>query len=450
MLIKVGRAWAHLVEATIEEEEFVRQYLTFSVSSRPGAAVASESLFFRNKRVFPAGLASMVERAAVGRAMQVQLISSWKEPPWRSPGPHTLRPHQVAALEVARRLGRGVIQHATGAGKGTLIEALSWGYHTSRVLIVVTSKKLLLEMRDRLLAIGIAPGLCGAGNFDTTRRVTIVVDKSLKKLPAKVLKSFDVLLCDEVQGAAARGYWKGAMECSGATVRLGFSATPLHRADKRTIYIVGALGEVIHRYSPTAAARDGAIAKASITMLRHRSKAYSASTYTTWERHALANNKKRNMLLHDVIAATASPRIIFVRTLDHQEALAKELPKAGVVNGLMEADEQSRICRQLALGEITDLISTPALRQGVDIPAISTVINMAGGKATIDVIQKVGRGSRRFQTDGTTKETFDVFDIFDEGCGCEGKEHKSCEWFRRHSDLRRKAYEEFGYKVSIL
>lgn len=450
MLIKVGKAWAHLVEATIEEEEFVRQYLTFAVSSRPGSATQEESLFFRKSRVFPAGLASMVERAAVGRAFQVHVVSSWKEPPWKDGGPHTLRPHQVAALAVARRLGRGVIQHATGAGKGTLIEALSWGYSESRVLIVVTSKKLLLEMRDRLSAIRISAGLCGDGNFDTTKRVTIIVDKSLKRLSASVLRSFDVLLCDEVQGAAASGYWKGAMACSSALVRLGFSATPLHRADKRTIYIIGAFGEVIHRYSPSAAARDGAIAKASIKMVKHKSKVYSTGTYVGWESRAVANNKKRNLIVHDIIAATSAPRIIFVRTIEHQEALARELPSAGTVNGLMESDEQSARCKDLADGKIENLISTPTLRQGVDIPAISTVINMAGGKATIDVIQKVGRGSRRFQTDGTTKETFDVYDIYDEGCGCGGNDHKSCEWFIRHSSERKSAYNEFGYNVTLV
>jgi hypothetical protein len=69
-----------------------------------------------------------------------------------------------------------------------------------------------------------------------------------------------------------------------------------------------------------------------------------------------------------------------------------------------------------------------------------------------DVIQKVGRGSRIRQPDGTLKESFEVYDIDDRGCGCgvRGEPtsylHKSCEWLERHSRLRRAAYEKFGYK----
>jgi hypothetical protein len=74
-------------------------------------------------------------------------------------------------------------------------------------------------------------------------------------------------------------------------------------------------------------------------------------------------------------------------------------------------------------------------------------LNAAGGKATIDVIQKVGRGSRILQPDGSKKESFEVYDIKDEGCGCLGELHKSCEWLHKHSTERRKAYEKFGYNV---
>ena len=77
---------------------------------------------------------------------------------------------------------------------------------------------------------------------------------------------------------------------------------------------------------------------------------------------------------------------------------------------------------------------------------IATVINAAGGKATVDVIQKVGRGARRLQDDGTEKEDFLMIDFDDQGCGCDGQDHRSCEWLERHSRLRRAAYEQFGYK----
>ena len=101
---------------------------------------------------------------------------------------------------------------------------------------------------------------------------------------------------------------------------------------------------------------------------------------------------------------------------------------------------------KLKRGAVPTLVSTPILRQGIDIAEVATVINAAGGKAVIDVIQKIGRGSRRNLGNGQTKDDFWVVDFDDRGCGCLGA-HKSCEWFERHSQLRRKAYRKYGDTV---
>ena len=119
----------------------------------------------------------------------------------------------------------------------------------------------------------------------------------------------------------------------------------------------------------------------------------------------------------------------------------------GYVNDETPTDQANATVKKLRSGQIGTLVSTPIYRQGVDIPEIKTVINAAGGKATIDVIQKVGRGSRILQPDGSKKETFEVYDIKDVGCGCRGELHKSCEWLHKHSTERRKAYEKYGYTV---
>jgi superfamily II DNA or RNA helicase len=111
---------------------------------------------------------------------------------------------------------------------------------------------------------------------------------------------------------------------------------------------------------------------------------------------------------------------------------------------MREAD--ARIKAGIENGAIQTLISGPIFKQGVDMRRIATVINAAGGKAVVDVIQKAGRGSRRIQDDGSHKESFMMVDFEDQGCGCEGKLHRSCEWLERHSRLRREAYERFGYK----
>jgi superfamily II DNA or RNA helicase len=111
-------------------------------------------------------------------------------------------------------------------------------------------------------------------------------------------------------------------------------------------------------------------------------------------------------------------------------------------------NDANRAVRQLVNGTVGTLVSTPIFRQGVDIPEIATVIQASGGKAVVDIIQKVGRGSRRHMKDGTTKDNFYVFDVLDRGCGCQGKQqHKGCQWLEKHSQERKQAYERFGYVV---
>jgi superfamily II DNA or RNA helicase len=169
--------------------------------------------------------------------------------------------------------------------------------------------------------------------------------------------------------------------------------------------------------------------------------------YTTWEQINIADNKLRNLAVVRLVHETKTPRIVFVRTKRHQQQLLELLPGSITVNDETPADKANADLQKLRSGLADTLISTPIYRQGVDIPEIATVINAAGGKATIDVIQKVGRGSRIRQPDGSMKETFEVYDVFDVGCGCEGELHKSCEWLYNHSKSRRKAYEQFGYVV---
>ena len=85
---------------------------------------------------------------------------------------------------------------------------------------------------------------------------------------------------------------EGAMACSSALVRLGFSATPLHRADKRTILHNWRFRRG-NRYSPSAAARDGAIAKASIKMVTTQEGSFDRNLHRMGKVELSPTTKKR-------------------------------------------------------------------------------------------------------------------------------------------------------------
>ena len=450
MLLHIGNAWTKLVKYDEEELGFVQDFLSYRISGFRGK-IKKQSLL--NDFCFPAGLSRRLVKVAREAGFQVAVLQRTRSVEIL-PG-HSVtgvswapREHQKAALDAIRERRRGLIQHATGGGKSDLIGLLS-ALIQGRVLIIATSKKLQEDLVSRCRKFHVHPGQVGCGYHDTKKRVVVCNDDSLKKLTKQELLSFQAILEDEVHGAAAKSVNSVLMKCLNAEIRIGFSATALDRADKKGLFIVGALGETIHRYTPQQAAADGVISKAKLFMPSYQHRyLQDTETYVDWEKLAIATNPTRNLMILRLVHETKAPRILFVRTKIHQQLLVELIGEScGYVNDETPKDKADNTVKDLRSGRIGTLVSTPIYRQGIDIPEIKTVINAAGGKATIDVIQKVGRGSRILQPDGSKKETFSVYDIRDVGCGCLGEIHKSCEWLHKHSTERRKAYEKYGYTV---
>lgn len=361
-------------------------------------------------------------------------------------------PEETYDIEMADEphnfVANGFVVH--NSGKGSVIAALVAEINAP-VLVLVTSIKLMHEMYDRIKKVAeITPGRFGDSYKELKRPVIVATVNSAAKLPKQKIDSFVAVLGDEVHGSGGNTYLSVVLSCVNAEIRIGFSGTPLHRSDKKSIYTIGAFGDVIDKYMPAQAASDGITAKANLTMVpMHHAPVSAVGGYVAWEKQAIAKNNARNALILRLIATTPAPRIVFVRTHEHQAILMKQLGNTAVhVNDKVPMNDANRAVRQLVNGTVGTLISTPIFRQGVDIPEIATVIQASGGKAVVDIIQKVGRGSRRHMKDGTTKDNFYVFDILDRGCGCRGsQQHKGCQWLEKHSQERKNAYERFGYVV---
>lgn len=451
MLLKVGFAWTKVAEASATEDAFLKAYLTFREKGARGATKTRSLL--RPGRLFPSGLARRLCKAARDNGYILQVVTRTPQQvltPLAGYKNWVPRKHQAEALALICKQPRGLIQHATGSGKGDLICFLACCVIKGPVLIVTSSLKLLDDLHKRCIRFGYNAGRMGGGMAEKTQRVIVSTDDSLKKFTEKDLLRFTAVLVDECHGVGAVGLWKTLMRCLNAEIRIGFSATSLDRADRKGLYIIGALGDTIHRYTPEQAAADGVISQARLRMVPHTNAPTStAFGYTEWEAAAIATNRARNLKLLRLIDAAPSPRIVFVRTKQHQDELVAKigLLYCAFVNDETSPEDMERIIARFRNGEIPTLVSTPIFRQGVDIPEIKSVINGAGGKAVIDVIQKVGRGSRRLQADGTTKNEFWVWDLDDKGCGLCGGAHKGCEWFEKHSAARRRAYTKFGYTV---
>jgi superfamily II DNA or RNA helicase len=93
------------------------------------------------------------------------------------------------------------------------------------------------------------------------------------------------------------------------------------------------------------------------------------------------------------------------------------------------------------------IVSTDVLATGTDIPEIMSLVNLAGMKAEIGVIQKVGRAARKYKDGQDIKSSFEVFDLLDIGTD---PEHQSHKWLMEHADDRLASYRSLGFGVNIL
>lgn len=452
MLITVGNVWARIAHYSQDELAFVKAYLSYRTVNHRGKTKQHSVLV---KDYFPAGLARRLTRAAREAGITVELVNKQSSvviaDGYGVEGVNwTARQHQIEAIDAIRKHRRGLIQHATGAGKSDLIGLLA-NLIQGKVLVVSTSKKLRADLLERCAKFAVQNPVqrLRTPNSGPSRQLVVCNDDSLKNISDADMAAFDAVLCDEAHHVASPTHQAALKRCKNASIRIGFSATALNRADRKSLFTVGMLGETLHRYSPAQAAEDGVIAKAALRMPQFaHPNVIDHKDYAAWDRINIAENRLRNLAALRLVHATPSPRIVFVRTKVHQQELVRMIgANVAFVNDETDPEQADADIAKLRSGLIDTIVSTPIYRQGVDIPEIKTVINVAGGKATIDVIQKVGRGSRIRQPDGTMKETFEVYDLYDVGCGCEGELHKSCEWLKDHSESRRKAYEEFGYRV---
>jgi superfamily II DNA or RNA helicase len=94
------------------------------------------------------------------------------------------------------------------------------------------------------------------------------------------------------------------------------------------------------------------------------------------------------------------------------EEMAKELfpeLKLKYIHGGSEDETREEVIKDLKSGKIDVAVATTILNEGVNIPSLGAVINAAGGKSEIAVLQKIGRGLR--VTD--KKKVIYLVDFFD-------------------------------------
>lgn len=456
MRIEVDCAVARIVDATPAELEWICGYLTFD---DPQARFHNGSRFIelvnRIDDTFPAGYAAKVKKAGATRThpsgrpdpINVELIDVRKRPPERQAVDLShLRDYQRQAVETALARTRGIIQMPTGAGKSVAAAAIVASV-PCRWLILVPQADLLEQFADHIRRrCGEEPGIIGDGQWNA-QRITVATFQTLSRAMTKrkdrrafdYMASVQGIICDEAHSVVAGTFSFVCSQAKNAYYRLGISATPLDRSDRKSLFVLAQLGGIIHKTESAELRARGYLADATIRMVRVE-QGTSAPTWQGIYGECVVRSKVRNQAVTAMAEKAAKPALVFVSQTKQGATLLSMVRGAGMraefVWGEDDTEERRKAIADLVAGRLDVIVCSNVFAQGVDIPSLASVVNGAGGQSVILTLQRLGRATRVTED----KKTFECWDVLDDGN----------RYLAKHGRARRDTYEREGFKVEIL
>lgn len=453
MWLKVDNLNTKLMRSTPSERTWLSGYLSFENEKaryRYSGVSNDFKLFNLLSDTFPTGLLGLVQKGARAAGVQVELEDTRLTPVVTDTNADLswLRDYQVTVVEAAERAERGMLWCPTGSGKTEVWVALTRRL-PCRWLFLMHTKDLMHQSAERFnKRTGLRAGRIGDGIWDEGNCTVIVatfqtLSAGLARKDPKVVKLLhdtQALAIDEAHVTPADSFWRVAMSTPNAFYRFGFSATPLARGDKRSVFAMAALGPVVYRIHPSLLIERGILAKPKIRMVT----LHQDSDKPTWQGvygECIVRSAARNAMLAKIAAKAARPCLVFVKDISHGKDLSKRLVKMGlrtdfVYGSASSSAKRQGAIKQLVRGDLDVLVCSVIFQEGIDIPSLASVVVASGGRSAIAALQRIGRGMR---TDDGKKSEFEVWDVMDDG-------HK---WLKSQARARMRAYSAEGYETIV-
>ncbi|PHM69487.1 DEAD/DEAH box helicase [Xenorhabdus sp. KJ12.1] len=237
----------------------------------------------------------------------------------------------------------------------------------------------------------------------------------------KMLKEVNLLILEEAHESSGNAFYDICRMCMNADYRLGLTATPFMKdsaeANMRLMAVTGSIGiKVSERYLID----KGILAKPYFLYLRTDYTPDEAnikndlsekvgnfrlgrnSPYTRAAQLGITYNLARNSLIVHQAKKMVKYKLtvmILVRLKRHGQILKEMLENVGIKTEFIfgESKQAERMAQldKLRHREIDVLIGSTILDVGVDVPGVGGVILAGGGKAEVELRQRVGRGLRK-------------------------------------------------------
>jgi superfamily II DNA or RNA helicase len=383
------------------------------------------------------------------------------------------REYQLEGIFDCLEYGRGIVHAATGYGKSILISSLPVLYSAKTLIIVdreLLANQLRQELEDNIG--GVKIGMIGSGVFDP-QDITVGMVQSLsisrkggkkKKILQDFMSSVELLIVDEAHHTQAASFQSVIKNCVGAAAKFGFTATPLtskilnekYEDGNKDIVLKAYLGPVIHSMGCQPLIDAGWLAKPTVYIVKNTVyNDYIRLSYNEEYDRIIMQDEERNKAICDLIAKQMKEgkRVIgFVRRIDHGEEIARRLDEEygidrklfAFVNGTLESMHRADLLAKFKSKQLQCLFGT-VLKEGLNFHC-DVGINMAGGEAEIDAVQKLGRVLRKTydpaigDINPAIPEFVDYYDFEDAG-------H---DWFSKHAAKRIATYKKEGHDIHYI
>ena len=363
--------------------------------------------------------------------------------------------YQDETCERLVRFGGMIAQIATGGGKSQI--ACKAAARIGRMTLFITTRSMLMyqmqsnfqESMDYRAEHG-EPwlknekvGVIGSGELKFSRFINVATVQTLssflsepgadltkdkrdfhlrrRELIKKMLSNVSLLVLEEAHEASGESFYEIARLCKNADYRLALTATPFMKdsteANMRLMavsgrieikvsekYLIdkGILAKPIFLYRKIGYVPDTELLNKELTGKHINFRVNMSTPYQKAYQLGITYNLGRNTAIVDTAVQFKQHGLscmTLVRHERHGQILKAMLEEKGLVasfiNGKSSSSTRSAKLIELASGKIDVLIGSTILDVGVDVQSVGAVIIADGGKAEVELRQRVGRGLRK-------------------------------------------------------
>lgn len=358
----------------------------------------------------------------------------------------TLRDYQVDYINQAIQNQRGIVTAPTGAGKSNVLIGILKALPPNVPALVLVNKKQLVEQNyDEIMKWGIPNVGRFYGDKKEPNIITCATVQSAHLLE-KLLPKIKVLIVDEIHEMMSKGPKKIYSKLSNACVRVGMSATAFKfgGTDKGQKYDVkGWIGPMFVSHCTesgrltTEELQDrNILSKADCKFVEITEPSIPYDIYLDAVTRGIAENDYFHNIVKKIVDGLDGRSLIIVERIEHGDRLQELMPEAVWVRGQDTIQTRKLVIDKLKFetGKVVGIATAGIFNTGIDV-FVHNLLNVSGGQADHQIIQRFGRGLRV----ANDKEKLQYYDFM----------FLINDYLEKHSRKRVRVLEKEGHAVKL-